>query len=268
MSAQEEFNFTDADYHALRYFLFDAASVYLACRAAGIPRQQFNEGVFSAIVPCLRGAQVDFDRFVKAKTIVEGDRLRLDYEVRLAQLNRQHQMCVDAYRRTDENAQRQAATNAAQKDAEPLKQKSLTGDIRFLQLARAIRHEMNVLEKMLKERLELLHSWQERAESRNKSASTAEANAPAKPSLAPLSPPQSGTATVVKNPSNEAEKQPQPRSPEVVKASSPAQVLQPKTLAKPLLRRDDFLAALDSSQIPVIDPPPRRADKFAKPKAA
>ncbi len=130
-----------------------------AAKLAGIPIDQAQAAI-GQIEPVVRGRKIDFSRWLTAgdsvKDPVQSDSRLLYYEIQLGRLEYQHDECVCSWRRTKEHADRLHEQLTGPLDAKGNPQKPFVGDIRFLQLAKNIRREMEKIEKLIAERLDEL----------------------------------------------------------------------------------------------------------------
>lgn len=120
-----------------------------AAKTAGIPQEAAAKAI-AAVEKTLPGRKLDFNR------LLEGDPLLMRYEIELARLEYQHMECLEAWRATKEHAQQLAAKLTDVVDEKERPRKPFVGDIRFLQLARQIRREIEKLELAILQRHETL----------------------------------------------------------------------------------------------------------------
>jgi hypothetical protein len=257
---------SDAEQDLLNHYLVDAAEPAHACAAARISKERFDE-IYSAFAPCFRGHAVQYNRYLTGNNILDADPLRLDYELRLTRLQAQHQSCIDNFNRTDRYASYLLKTHLAQPGADPLPPKMISGDIRFLQLARAIRFEMDQVELKLKERVEQLTEYRNRALGRKKAGeekagemSDAEPAPPPSPPANPTStpspsPPSNAPAAHASTPLTPVAKtlnaNPQ-HSRAQAPAPSVARRLPANNQAAPICSRQELLEALNQKNIPTF----------------
>jgi hypothetical protein len=243
---------------ALNYFFIDAVNPRDCCAAAGIDAQSFDEAC-SPFARSLRGHNVPYNRMLTAKNPVDADPLRLDYEMRLCRLQAQHQRCIENFRRTDDYSSQVLKNHLSQPGARPLSNKAISGDIRFLQLARQIRQEMDQLEARLQDHIEQLAARYHAAPS--------ELSPPTPPpDTPPSSPPVNEPATA----SSQVKPAPQTTLDKAVTENSPKPQVKPQPLTPPqrlaaatrpdaLLTREELLLALSPKNTPALDPPMRTA---------
>jgi hypothetical protein len=241
---------------AINYHFVEAVAPREAAAAAGIDGQLFDEAC-GKVACCFRGHGVAYNRFLSAQNPIDADPLRLDYELRLCRLHAQHQRCIENFRRTDDYRRHALKIHLSQQAAEPLSNREISGDIRFLQLARQIRQEMDQLEAKLQEHIEQLAAYYHKTEAAKKAA---DATAP------PTSPPATPSPTPPPNQPKTTSPSPASASQAIntkpVTANSGAARIpgRPETPPPPITR-EEFLAALAANNIPPVEHPPKKPDK-------
>jgi hypothetical protein len=219
-----------------------------AAKSAGISASQAKEafGCFDEVIP---GRKVNFNRLFAKNDPLASDRRLLRYEIQLGRLEYQHDECIQSWRRTKEHADKlhERLPDAVDEDGNP--RKPYVGDIRFLQLAKNIRREMEKIEEAIAERIEHL----EKVHSLGKTAV-----APPKRELTTPTEPANPLGVITSHSATSATTTPSQSPP------------QGRTLPSELLRMlgSKFTPAPNSpppprKEIPTIEPPPRKKDKYA-----
>lgn len=207
-----------------------------AAKHAGIPESEASVAIFSAS-QSFRGKVIDFTKWLDRDSKFRGDSLLFTYEVHLARLEYQHNECLKCWRRSMEHADKLHEQFPDPVDDEGKIKKPYVGDIRFLQLARNIRREMEKVQKAIAEHLEAV------------SKRTVTNEAPATVSQA-------------------VEPAPSPPAP-AISSASPVKKLSPtaqelfSTARDPLPPSNPAPSAWRPKEIPSIQPPPRKKDKYA-----
>lgn len=238
-----------------------------AAKCAGIPLNEAQTAI-SQIDHVIRGRKIDFNRWLSGGDPVQADQRLLFYEIQLGRLEYQHDECVSSWRRTKEHADKLHEKCSEPLDAHGKPIKPFVGDIRFLQLAKNIRREMEKIEKLIVDRLEELQG------------ATATANktlAEAKPQEPP------STASEAVDPASQAVQPPAAST-----TDAPANVKKDLPPAPPPVQNSDlarekrekrekaaieFLTALQRENkhkpssppkpIPIIEPPERQRGIYA-----
>jgi hypothetical protein len=210
-----------------------------AAKLAGIPIDQAQNAIGQA-AQAIRGRRIDFSRWLtggdSVKDPVQGDSRLLFYEIQLGRLEYQHDECVGGWRRTKEHADKLHEQLPNPLDADGNPKKPFVGDIRFLQLAKNIRREM---EKLITDRIEELQKQQQ---STNQPTVSASPTREASPSLAPT---------------------PESLHPSPL-VSNPNKFPSGESLTYPAVHGgDEKVTPYTRKPIPTIEPPPRKRDKYA-----
>lgn len=147
---------TAAENLAIHLALVFALPAEKAAQVAGALPKAVSDAV-QRIGPCLRGRVIPFDQYLSESPAPDRDSFRLDKEVQLAQLQHQHEDCLRAWTITADHAIKVAEyeRNHPMADSGPPK-KPYVGDLRFLQLAKHIRREMDKVELAIAKHLEEL----------------------------------------------------------------------------------------------------------------
>jgi hypothetical protein len=216
-----------------------------AAKSAGVDSAAASRAI-SLVEEVIPGRRVDFNRWFATEDPLRGDRRLLRYEIQLGRLEYQHDECIQSWRRTKEHADalQEQAPNVIDDNEKP--RKVYVGDIRFLQLARNIRREMEKIEKLIDDRIEYLSKL-----------AIPLFTPPKLPEIKPIGlttclptpPPAVAAATPsAASPPVSAHKPIDPRLAKLLKAAAPAGEQTTSPARKP---------------IPVIEPPPRKRDKYA-----
>jgi hypothetical protein len=216
-----------------------------AAKSAGVDSAAASRAI-SLVEEVIPGRRVDFNRWFATEDPLRGDRRLLRYEIQLGRLEYQHDECIQSWRRTKEHADalQEQAPNVIDDNEKP--RKVYVGDIRFLQLARNIRREMEKIEKLIDDRIEYLSKL-----------AIPLFTPPKLPEIKPIGlttclptpPPAVAAATPsAASPPVSAPKPIDPRLAKLLKAAAPAGEQTTSPARKP---------------IPVIEPPPRKRDKYA-----
>jgi hypothetical protein len=215
------------------------------------------DAAVTRLTPSIRGRMIDYADYLAPTPDFQHDAFRLDKEIQLAQLQLQHDECLRAWAISVEHANHLAEWNSKQpiSEAAPPK-KPYVGDIRFLQLAKHLRREMEKIESQiaahLKEirdlNLESIPCGLEREPSPPCVSNSTALNSSASTTLAPA-PNAVSTASE--------------QGPASLPAVTAARVAGVKPLAadSPKERPDSTYKPREIPSIP--NPPPRRSNKYA-----
>lgn len=240
---------TAAENLAIHLALVFALPAEKAAQVAGALPKAVSDAV-QRIGPCLRGRVIPFDQYLSDTPRSGRDSFCLDKEVQLTQLQHQHDECLRAWTITADHASKVAEyeRNHPTADSGPPK-KPYVGDLRFLQLAKHIRREMDKIELAIAKHLEELKEAHDAA--LKKSASELDKVAKVQPVHV-----EPKTTEVAASNTN---------TPKHLPALTAARAAPVHSLLDLSAKPSSHLVNpnYEPREIPTIAPPPRKKDKYA-----
>jgi hypothetical protein len=245
------FMFSSRENFAIHIALLFSLTAEKAAEVAGVCNQTINDALLK-IFPKIRGRTIDYGEYLAPNARPDRDSFRLDKEVQLAQLQHQHDECLSAWTISVEHARIlfEQHKKLATPDSAPPK-KPFVGDIRFLQLAKHLRREMDKIEQGIAKHIQELadKAPAQKSEDSNTSDSPASSEvltSQASPHAKEQSPDRSISAKPL--PAMTAARVATVKSPIETSPTPPIAAAQ---------------AVYKCREIPTIEPPPRKRDKYA-----